>query len=225
MSLNHVAVFLLFVFVALPVEAQERMLGGFIGGITSSEAQESDGFGYESSLGFTGGLFFAIPVRGAFGAQLEVSYQRKGYKNDQLLDDRGRRIDHVDFRHDYISLLASPQYRTPLGSSGMRFYAFLGPRLDVLISNGASYVEDDGDRVPFDEGERIFAPRSLNDLVLGGAVGIGLDLVRVGVMPLVIELRYDTDLTPAWSILPRDQRFLRSDWRFSTFGLRLGLSF
>lgn len=220
MSINRVAGLLLLLVAAGSVRAQDGARFGLKLGVTSSELRFSNGTsegGLESRFGLNAGVFASVPVRGAWRALVAADYYRKGYEAGEFRDENNtRRFTDADFQYDYASLLIAPQYAATLGSGGLRFYAFLGPRLDLLAAERVVATVD-GERetveipAPFDR------PGS-EPIVFGASAGFGLDLANAVSLPLLIELRYDSNLTPARS-------FRNGDERFRTFSLRLGYSF
>ncbi|MEP0546179.1 MAG: outer membrane beta-barrel protein [Rhodothermales bacterium] len=218
MSIARITTLLLLACAAWPVQAQDGARFGLKLGATSAELRFSNGTnggGLESRFGLNAGVFAAVPVRGAWRALVAADYYRKGYEAGEFRDENNtRRFTDADFQYDYASLLIAPQYAATLGSGGLRFYAFLGPRLDLLAAERVVATVD-GERetveLPFDT-------PGFESIVFGVSAGIGLDLADAVSMPLLIELRYDADVTPARSLR-------NGDSRFRTFSLRAGLSF
>lgn len=214
MSIDRVAVLLLLLVTAGSVRAQDGTYFGLKLGVTSAELRGEFG-GLEPRFGLNVGAFAVLPVRGALRALVAADYYRKGYEADEYRDaNNSSRGTDVDFQYDYASFQIAPQYAAALGSDGLGFYVFLGPRLDLLATDRVVATVD-GERetveLPFDT-------PGFEAIVFGASAAIGLDLVNAVSMPLLIELRYDTDVTPA-----RSSR--NGDARFRTFSLRAGLSF
>lgn len=176
-----VAVALLALLAASPLQAQDGVRYGAKFGITSiALLGESDSPGGGE---FNAGGFATFPLRGALSALVSADYHRHAGSG-------------FGFRH--LSLSLAPQYRIALGRSKVALYGFAGPRLDVS--------EDD----------------AYEDVILGGSLGVGLELAESYAGPLLVELRYDIDATPARRLervnpSPADQRFRR-------LSLRLGFS-
>ena len=220
MSLHRVTVLLLLLVAAWPVQAQDGARFGLKLGVTSAElrfSNETSGGGLESRFGLNAGVFAVVPVRGSWRALVAADYYRKGYEAGEFRDENNARLfTDADFQYDYASLLIAPHYAAALGSDGLGFYAFIGPRLDLLAAERVVATVD-GER----ESVEIPAPfdtPGFESIVFGASAGFGLDLANAVSMPLLIELRYDSDVTPARS-------FRNGDERFRTFSLRLGYSF
>ena len=222
MSIQNVAVLLLLACAARPVHAQNDLSYGLKAGLTSSELR-FDGGGYDGRFGLNGGVFAVVPMRGAFSTLVQADYFRKGYEQEEVRDaDNTNLGTDADFQYDYAVLLVAAHFGTALGSRGAALYAFLGPRIDVLFGDRIVATNRDGERETFEVGAMgasSIIETDFNATVLGASAGLGIDLANAMSVPLLIELRYDADLTPAWS--PRED----NDLRFRTFSLRTGLSF
>lgn len=179
---------------ALPVQAQELHYG-FKLGVTATEQLPNNGPGILAGGGLSAGLFAVLPVSGALGAMASADYYRKGGGLQ------------------YASLLVAAQYEIDLGKSEAGLYGFVGPRLDVLVAE--SVEESDLER---NASAGPVSPVDAQATVLGVSAGAGLELTNSWVGPLLIELRYDRDMTPARS-------FTWGDQHSRTLSLRLGLSF
>lgn len=219
MDIKSIAVILLLACSVLSARAQNNVRYGVKAGLTSSELR-FDGGGYDGRFGLNGGVFAVVPFRGAFSALLQADFYRKGYEQNEVRDANNTNLGtDADFQYDYTVLLVAAHYRAALGSRGAALYAFLGPRIDVFLGDRVVATNRDGERETFEvEGTSIF-DTDFNATVLGASAGLGVDLANAMSVPLLIELRYDADLTPAWS--PRED----NDLRFRTFSLRAGLSF
>lgn len=215
MSIHRAAALLLLLVTAWPVQAQDGARFGLKLGVTSAELREEFG-GLEPRFGLNAGVFAVLPVQGALHALVAADYYRKGYEAGELRDaNNGSVGTDVDFQYDYASLVIAPQYAAAWGSSGLGFYTFLGPRLDVLVADRVVATVD-GDRETVELSD-LFETRGFSTTILGVAAGIGLDLSNIAAVPLLVELRYDADVTPAWSPGDRERRF-------RTFSLRAGLT-
>lgn len=226
MAFKHIVALVLFVLAASPVWAQERIRFGAKLGVTSSEIRETidgqtfGGLGFR--LGLNGGVFAVFPVRGALGAQTEANYFRKSYGFEGELRDENNLPAGRDprYQYDYASTLVALRYQEALGSDGTDFYAFFGPRLDVLLGDRASFTTPGGDPEST-ELPGLLRNGEPNGLLFGAAAGFGVDLSGRGV-PLLIELRYDADLTPVGDY--EDGNAREREFRFRAFSLRVGVS-
>ncbi|MEP0546178.1 MAG: porin family protein [Rhodothermales bacterium] len=194
-----------------PAQAQERLGYGVKLGVTAAELHNR-GSG-DARWGATGSFFVTSPLSGTMDFLGEIGYHAKGSRGEDFSEAaRGE----FDSRFNYIFLLAAPQYANTLGDGGLRLFAFAGPRADLFLGETFSFEEASADS---DE-PSVFLSRSFSPLVLGVAAGIGLDFARLLPVPLIAELRYNGDITPAYTFFGGDEQV-----RNRTFDLRLGLSF
>jgi hypothetical protein len=209
--------FLFLLATAFPVQAQDGVRFGVKAGVTSAELRTED-FGYEALRSLNVGVFAVVPMRGSLGALAHVDLHRKGYRVGEIRDVTNTRLgSDADFQYDYVSLLVAPRYGAALGTGGTFFYAFAGPRLDVLAADRLIATTPEGDREPLDAEALGFEQETFDGVVFGASAGLGLDLTRVLPAPLLLELRYDADVTAAAALFDRDHRF-------RTFSLRLGFA-
>lgn len=169
--------------------------------LTASPLQAQDGVRYGFKFGITSITLLGeqdSPGGGEFNAGGFATFPLRGALSALVSADYHRHAGSgFGFRH--LSLSLAPQYRIALGPSKVVLYGFAGPRLDVS--------EDD----------------EYEDVILGATAGAGFELTESYVGPLLIEMRYDFDATPARRLewvnpAPADQRFRR-------LSLRLGFSF
>ena len=210
---------ILLIAIALPVEAQNQYRYGFKGGISNSEIR-SDDFVAGTRWGINVGLFATTPLRGNLELLGELAYHQKGRSEEGEVRDRQNAILGSDgnYRYDYASLLLAPHYQADLGSGRTQLFAYLGPRLDAFIGQRLTYSNTEGDRVAFEDSD----DSGTKGLILGASAGVGIDVSRAFVIPLLVELRYNTDVTPAYNFEVGDRDFTS---RHRTFDFRLGLSF
>lgn len=169
--------------------------------LAASPLQAQDGVRYGFKFGISSIALLGesdSPGGGEFNAGAFATFALRGALSALVSADYHRNAGSgFGFRH--LSLALAPQYRVGLGQSNVAFYGFAGPRLAVS--------EDD----------------EYEDVILGGSLGVGFELTESYAGPLLIEMRYDFDATPARRLewvnpAPADQRFRR-------LSLRLGLSF
>jgi opacity protein-like surface antigen len=200
--------------------AQAQHLSGYgiKAGITAAELRVR-GTSSDARWGATGSLFVTAPLTGPLGLLGEVGYHAKGSTFESFLPVEGSNDEfetiEVDNRFDYAFLLVAPQYANTLGTSGLRLFAFAGPRLDVFLGESISLSAD-----PPEPGTSFIGDRDFRTFVVGMAAGVGLDFSPVLSVPLTVELRYNHDFTPAYSFAGG-----QFDIRNRTFDVRLGLSF
>lgn len=219
LPISRTLLLLLFGLCACSVQAQERTRLGVKLGVTAAELH-GDSFSSDARWGLTGSVFAVSPLAGGLDVLVEAGYHAKGTRFEYYfpvsedLDefDSGE----ADSRLDYLFLLAAPQYEGVLGTSGLRLFAFAGPRLDMFLRESFSISVDP----PNPRDTPGFAERDFSRFIIGATAGIGLDLDGVLSVPLSIELRYSDDLTSAYSVFSRDNRI-----RNRAFDLRLGFSF
>ena len=178
----------------LPVQAQELRYG-FKLGITAAEQFIGGEQGILVGGGLSAGLFAVLPVNSVLDGMASVDYYQKGGDLD------------------YASLLVATQYEIELGTRKAGLYGFVGPRIDLLV---ADTVDRSDPAVNATAGPVSFV--DAQTVVFGVSAGTGLELTNSVVGPLLLELRYDRDVTPA-------RRFAYGDQIFRTLSLRLGLSF
>jgi hypothetical protein len=169
--------------------------------LAASPLQAQDGVRYGFKFGVTSITLLGepdAPGGGEFNAGGFATLPLRGALSALVSADYHRHAGSgFGFRH--LSLSLAPQYHVALGHSRVALYGFVGPRLDVS--------EDD----------------EYEDVILGGSLAVGFELTESYVGPLLIEMRYDFDATPA----------RRLDWinptladqRFRRLSLRLGFSF
>jgi hypothetical protein len=211
------ALLLLFAVSLQPAQAQEGSAFGAKFGVTAAELHNrSSG---QARWGMTGSVFATTPVGNGLDLLGEVGYHAKGSHSEfffPLEDGNGVGRSVTDSRLDYTFLLVAPQYKGALGGGSLDLFAFAGPRVDLYLGETLTSSSEPGDvEVPGG-----FLPRDFNTAVLGVAAGIGLDFARLLPVPLIAELRYNGDITPAYSFSGGDERV-----RNRTFDFRLGLSF
>ena len=201
---------------ATSARGQEVMRYGAKLGATAAELH--NGGSSESRWGATASVFATMPLGGGLHLLGEAGYHEKGSYNEFefQLSDGGFGRGTSDLRFDYAFLLVAPEYRGALGDGGLDLFVFAGPRADLSLGETrTTTVEPEGEFEPAS-----FLPLDFSTFVLGVAAGIGLDFSRMLPVPLIAELRYNGDITPAYTFFGGDEQV-----RNRTFDLRLGLSF
>lgn len=215
MAFRAAGVFLLLLATAWPAaDAQDF---GMKIGISYSELREEQS-GLAPLTGFNAGAFAAFPVYKHWSVLTEGAFYRKGYDAGEEWRNAENVVigSDVNKHADYASVLVAAQYQAAWGEGGLDFYALLGPRVDALLAE--RYVATiDGDRETVEYPSSFQLP-AFNAVVFGVTAGVGIDLRNAFVVPLLVELRYNADATPAWTTRS-------SDFRFRTIDLRLGYSF
>jgi hypothetical protein len=201
---------------ATSARGQEVMRYGVKLGATAAELH--NGGSSDARWGATASVFATSPLGSGFQLLGEAGYHEKGTYNEfefQLSDGEfGRGTS--DLRLDYAFLLVAPQYRGALGDGGLDLFVFAGPRADLFLGEArTTTVEPEGEFEPSG-----FLPLDFSAFVLGATAGIGLDFSRLLPVPLTAELRYNGDVTPAYTFFSGEEQV-----RNRTFDLRLGLSF
>lgn len=200
-----------FVFVALvsfpALEVQAQPLGnyGLKAGFTSSTVS-TDMFadGVERREGFAALAFaewFEIPY---FSVLSELGYVQRGHSETvEVRNAEGVSLgtEEISTRFDYLTVaaLAKLQY----SGASLEPYVIAGPRGDVLIGRSQSNL----------------LVKEYDGVALGGTAGAG---VRVGkqLLPLqlMLEVRYNADITDSLSCCPREMRN-------QAFDILLGIGF
>jgi len=168
---------------ALVVTAQaQEKTAGLVAGVGISNMSGDDlSDGTKSRVGFTGGLFVAIPVGGGNVAiEPEVLYSSKGAKYDNA-DFTGSYV------FDYIEVPVLFKWVAQPGGKGL--YIMAGPAVNFNIS-----CKDKGTDNVFNEDydEKCSDYGASANTVISGVVGLGYTTGRVG-----IEGRYDFDFGDA----------------------------
>ena len=189
--------------------AQESADYGVKLGVSASEVYNSYGV-YPARWGPNGGLFVTLPMRPHLRALGSVDYHAKGNSvdGDNFRNSEGDTLSDLDYRYDYISLLSAAQYETDLSSLPFTGYAFFGPRIDALVNKRFTWVLN-GARVGQDD-----ESDASNRIILGASAGVGLDFSNILGAPVMLELRYNRDLTPAFSHRITSVRHQTLDLRF-----------
>ncbi len=200
-------------------QAQDGLRYGIKLGLSAADLR-SDDFSSGNRWGLNAGAFLITPLPGPLGLLAEASYHQKGYGfESEVRDDQNNLIgEDPDFRYDYVSALAAAQYGGELGDGPLDLYFFAGPRFAVKVLQRYTIQTERGREAPEEGGTAPY-----NDFALGASAGLGLDLGRALGFPVLVELRYNGDVTPAFSLDTSDDRTISSRWR--TFDFRVGLSF
>ncbi len=184
-------------------------------GVTAAELH--NGGSADSRWGATGSLFATTPLGGGLDLLGEVGYHAKGSYSEYnfQLSDGGSGAARPTLRLNYTFLLVAPQYQGALGDGDLDLFVFAGPRVDLFSARRArrlsSRMTSRPFRLPTSRFQHLSARR-------GGRHRARL--FRVLPVPLIAELRYNGDITPAYTFFGGDEQV-----RNRTFDFRLGLSF
>ena len=194
----------------VPAQAQGSIEYGIKGGLS----QTSGGIRPISRLGANAGVFVSAPVRTPFNVMLGIDFHYKGLsrKGVEIADEFGNTSSDPMYRYGYISALSAFHYQSALSGVPFESYFFLGPRVDVLAFREFTHVVE-RERVPLER-----ESDALKSAILGFSGGLGLDFTDVSRFPILVELRYNGDLTFAYESAFAEQRN-------RTVDLRVGLTF
>ena len=168
-----VRIFLLALFLAVPIAAAAQSHGGIGVGVKggplfSSLTSDVSKDEFKTRTGWIGGLFVGGNRNGVVGAAVELLYARKGAKAN---DGSGDQID-IDYLEVPVLLRINAGSRS---LSGANLYAVVGPAFDIRLKSKLSTGEDLKDQT---EGADV-----------GLAVGVGVEITR-----FLVEARYTKGL-------------------------------
>ncbi len=177
--LSMVAIVLLALFIAIPVDAQHRI--GFTGGLNLANVSvdpEETGIEYSNRTAFGGGGVLDLRLAENIALQLEPMFLQKGTK---VKDSVGGDDIKVKLSYLEVPLLL----KLMLGQSTTRPYIMAGPsvgfRLSAKVSNGVELdIKDITKSTDFglDFGAGISFPAGNNSIFVEGRYALGLSNIN-----------------------------------------------
>lgn len=163
-------------------------------------------------LGFTVGVYKAIPIGAGFELQPEVRYTQKGGKLDNLEDDAMGAFD-VNFSVDYIEVPVVLAYVIPTGSRWVPIIS-AGPYVSLATRRNATFDFDEGDL-------SINGDETFKQLDYGVAFGadLGFKLRR---HVASVGVRYDLGVADIVKDDPSDPTVTATDARTDELSLVIG---
>jgi hypothetical protein len=217
---RNVVIVLAVLLCALPSAIAQTKPGfGIKGGIALSNQdwEYSDGFdpGDRDRInGLAFGVFTDFALTPVVTLRPEALYVQKGSQMDfPVTDEANDQIGTVTYKDqiDYLSVLVTAKVQPPL-ITGLDFYFLGGPRLDFKVSADS----DDTSAV------MTTIIDSYKDVVTGLTFGVGLERKIGPTAKLLLEVRYDLDLSDAM-VLDNSVNDLYIDNK--TFAVLAGISF
>jgi hypothetical protein len=143
----------------------------------------------------TVGLQLSFPL-GRWRIAPTINYIAKGRDESLSFYVNSGYVSGSVYVYDELHYLSvQNDFHLTFGIGTASFYLLAAPRLDVLLDQKTTWAVDENYFGALPKPEL----SAYESLVFGAAIGIGQD-IKVGRHTVVLEVRYDRDLTSAWDL-------------------------
>ena len=204
MMITRLAVAFLTVVVALtlPQSSHAQLLDSYgvkVGAVSASATDNLDDF--DRRTGLTASVFAEKRLLPYLSLTGEIGYVQRGFIETQTERTAPNEVVgtvEANTQLDYLTIpvMAKLEY----GLAPATLYALAGPRLDILLSRDAGTFEFSSSTFESQVADAYGSP------AVGGIVGVGIATTNLLPARLLLEGRYELDLTDSFVEGPRETR-------------------